>query len=136
MTGTRLEFFLKSIGYPDRMPEGSDSSTLRVDGMDVLAEERGGRIVLSHVLTPEASLLPVLSGYAAGRMLREDAVLAHDRSSAFLWQDAPSDSGSRELVRLFETFVDSCDWWRERVDALRGAPGAPGAPDDTMVIRP
>jgi hypothetical protein len=136
MTGARLEFFLKSIGYPDRMPEGSVSSALRVDGMEVLAEERNGRIVLSYVLTTEASFLPVLSGYAAGRMLREEAVLAHDRSSAFLWQDAPANSGARELVRLFETFVDSCDWWRERVDALRGGASASGAPDDTMVIRP
>lgn len=136
MTGTRLEFFLKAIGYPDRMPEGSVSSTLRVDGMEVLAEERGGRIVLSYALTQEASFLPLLAGYAAGRMLREDAVLASDHSSAFLWQDASSSSGAREMVRLFETFVDSCDWWRERVDALRGGAAASDAPDDAMVIRP
>ena len=133
---TRLEHFLKSVGYPDRVPEGSSSFTMRVDGMEIVANEANGRIVLSYVLTPEASLLPVLSGYAAGRILREDAVLTCDKSSAFLWQDAPGNSGTREMVRFFETFVDSCDWWRERVDALRGGAAAAGAPDDTMVIRP
>jgi hypothetical protein len=135
MTVTRLEQFLKAVGYPDRMPEGSSSFTMRVDGMEVVAEERGGRIVLSFALTSDASLLPVLSGYAAGRMLREDAVLACGGSSAFLWQDAPAASGDREMVRLFETFSDSCDWWRERVDALQGG-GSSGAPEDAMVIRP
>ena len=136
MTGARLELFLKAIGYPDRMPEGSVSSTLRVDGMEVLAEERGGRIVLSYALTQEASFLPLLAGYAAGRMLREDAVLASDRSQAFLWQDAPSSSGAREMVRLFETIVYSLVLWRELVDALRGGAVASDAPDDAMVIRP
>ena len=136
MTRTLLELFLKSIGYPDRIPEGSSSFTMRVDGMEIVAKEANGRIVLSYPLSGALAVVPMLCSYAAGRILREEAVLACDKSSAFLWQDAPANSGARELVRLFETFVDSCDWWRERVDALRGGASASGAPDDTMVIRP
>ena len=125
MTRTVLEHFLKSVGYPDRAPEGSSSFTMRVDGMEIVAEEAGGRIVLSFALTDDASALPLLASYATGRMLKEDAVLAygapgrqvsgpHGRA-AFLWQDAPADADERTLLRLFETFADSCDWWRARV---------------------
>ncbi len=108
---------------------------MRVDGMEIVAEESNGRIVLSYSLADDMSLVPALASYAAGRILREDAVLACGKSSAFLWQDAPSGSGERDMVRLFETFVDSCDWWRERVDVLRGGAATPDA-DDAMVIRP
>ena len=136
MTRTRLEYFLKSVGYPDWVPEGSSSFTMRVDGMEIVAKEANGRIVLSYALSGDSAILPTLCSYAAGRILREEAVLACDRSSALLWQDVPSSSGAREMVRLFETFVDSCDWWRERVDALRSGAAVSGAPDDAMVIRP
>ena len=37
-------------------------------------------------------------------------------STVFLWQDAPADADDRALVRLFESFTDSCDWWRARVE--------------------
>ena len=136
MTTDRLEHFLKSVGYPDRVPEGSSSFTMRVDGMEIVAREAGGRIVLSYSLSGDSAIVPTLCSYAAGRILREDAVLACDKSSAFLWQDVSASSGEREMVRFFETFVDSCDWWRERVDALSGGATASTAPDDAMVIRP
>ena len=136
MTTDRLEHFLKSVGYPDRVLEGSSSFTMRVDGMEIVAREAGGRIVLSYSLSGDSAIAPTLCSYAAGRILREDAVLTCDKSSAFLWQDAPASSSDREMVRLFETFVDSCDWWRERVDALKGGATASSAPDDAMVIRP
>jgi len=135
MTGSRLEHFLKSVGYPDRAPEGSSSFALRVDGMEIVAEDRGGRIVLSYALKSDPSMLPALSGYSAGRILREGAALACDGQAAFLWQGVQAGAGEREMVRLFETFADSCEWWRERVDALRGG-GSSGEPDDAMVIRP
>ena len=136
MTTDRLEHFLKSVGYPDRVPGGSSSFTMRVDGMGIVAKEASGRIVLSYSLSDDLSIVPTLCSYAAGRILREDAVLTCDKSSAFLWQDAPASSSDREMVRFFETFVDSCDWWRERVDALSGGATASTAPDDAMVIRP
>ena len=37
-------------------------------------------------------------------------------SNVFLWQDASVDADDRILLKLFETFADSCDWWRARVD--------------------
>ena len=107
---------LTAIGYPERISKTDEPFALRVDGREVLVEESGGRIVLSSTLTEDASMLPTLAAYAPGRMLREEAVLAHDRSSAFLWQDAPADADGRALLKLFESFADSCDWWRARVD--------------------
>ena len=134
-TGTKLDFFLRSVGYPERAPEGAVSFMLRVDGLEVLAEELDGRIVLSCMLIDDVSKLPTLASYAVGRIMKEEATLSWG-NGAFLWQDAPADSGGREFMRLFETFMDSCDWWRERVDTLRGGViGVHGAEDD-MVIRP
>ena len=54
-------------------------------------------------------------------------------STVFLWQDAPADADDRTLVRLFESFADSCDWWRARVDE-RGKGGAVEISE--AVIRP
>ena len=136
-SGGNLGFFLKSAGYPERAPPGSVSFTMRVDGVEVLAEESAGDITLSAPLTSDEAVLPALATYAAGRMLREDAAPAWGGSSAFLWQSAPASSGATGMLRLFETFMDSLDWWRERVESLRraGADDAARTPE-TMVIRP
>ena len=137
-----VERLLAAIGYPERMSGGAVPFTLRVDGMEILAEEAAdGRVLLSYVLTDDESLLPTLASYAAGRMLREDAVLAYGQvsghqPSAFLWQDAPADADERGMVRLFETFMDSCDWWRDRVNALRAGGMEIPEGDRAMVIRP
>ena len=61
-------------------------------------------------------MIPALAAYAAGRMIREEATLAFGEGNVFLWQDAPSDADDRTLMRLFESFTDSCDWWHARVD--------------------
>ena len=124
MSGTRLERFLKSIGYPDRISDGSSSFAMRVDEMEIVASEANGRIVLMYSLSGDSAIFPTLAAYAPGRFLREDAVLAYGKSSAFLWQDAPADAGEHELSRLFETFANSCDWWRERVEASSEEKGA------------
>ena len=132
---TAIERLTDAIGYPDRVSGGALSSVLRVDGAEVLAEDSDGRLVLSYALTDEGSQLPALASYAAGRMLKEEAALAYDvERGAFLWQSAPADSDARGLLRLFETFMDSCDWWRARMDALAGREEAP--PPETMMIRP
>ena len=119
MAKTAIERLAKAIEYPDRMPEGSLRAVLRVDGAEISAAVTGDRLVLSQRLTGEADKLPALAGYAAGRMLREEAVLAYGDGAVFLWQDASADAGEQALVRLFESFMDSCDWWRARVDASR-----------------
>jgi len=142
--GSNLEFFLKSAGYPDRVPAGSSSFIMRVDGMEILAEESGDGITLSAALGGDESVLPVLATYSAGRMLREDAMLAWGRRSGatgsgeevFLWQSVPAGAGATEMLRFFETFMDSLDWWRERVEALaHGGVDASQVPE-SMVIRP
>ena len=133
---------LVAIGYPERIPNTDAPFTLRVDGREVLVEMSAGRIVLSVALTEDESMIPALAAYAAGRMLREEATLAFGslevskfRSLAetaskppnlqtsklpggnvFLWQDAPADADDRTLLRLFESFTDSCDWWCARVE--------------------
>ena len=114
---TAIGRLIDAIGYPERAPEDAASFTLRVDGMEILAEERDGRLILSRSLTDSDDLIPTLAGYAAGRLLREEAVLSADPSKlgAFLWQDAPATADAQSFVRLFETFLDSCDWWRSRI---------------------
>jgi len=107
---------LAAIGYPERIPDTDEPFTLRVDGREMFIEESAGRIILSVVLTEDESMIPTLAAYAAGRMLREEATLAYGKGNIFLWQDAPADADDRTLVRLFESFTDSCDWWRTRVD--------------------
>ena len=107
---------LVAIGYPERIPNTDAPFTLRVDGREVLVEMSAGRIVLSVALTEDESMIPALAAYAAGRMLREEATLAYGKGNVFLWQDAPADADDRALVRLFESFSDSCDWWLARVE--------------------
>ena len=133
---TAVERLMAAIGYPERMSSGFAPFTLRVDGAEVLAEEMNGRLVLSYVLSDDEALLPTLAAYAAGRMLREEATLAYGNSSVFLWQDAPADLDARGMLRLFETFMDSCDWWRDRVDALRGGEQVSAPQSEEMMIRP
>lgn len=119
MPKTAIERLAEAISYPDRMPEGALAAMLRVDGSEVSAAVAGDRLVLSQRLTGEADKLPALAGYAAGRMLREEAVLAYGDGAVFLWQDASTSASEQALVRLFESFMDSCDWWRARAEGSR-----------------
>ena len=120
---TAVERLIDAIGYPDRAPAGSLSFQLLVDGAKIVASEEGGRLRLVFHLSADDSHLPQLAAYAAGRMMREEAALAYGSSTVqrsgaqpFLWQDAPADADAKTLARLFETFADSCDWWRARVE--------------------
>ena len=133
MGKTAIERLAEAIGYPDRMSEGALVATLRVDDTEISAAVAGDRLVLSRRLTDAADKFPALAGFAAGRMLREEAVLAYGDGAAFLWQDAPAGAAEQTFVRLFESFMDSCDWWRARVEAPR-AEDKPEFPE--MMIRP
>lgn len=121
-----------AIGYPETVPEGARSFVFAVDGAEIKAEESDTSLTLSCVLTEDESSLPRLAGYAAGRMLKENATLSWD-SGAMLWQEADARAGDRALVRFFEDFLNSCDWWLARIDA-EAAQGT--SPDDIMMIRP
>ncbi len=137
MAKTAIERFAAAIGYPDGVPDGAEDFVFRVDGGEIRASVSGGRIVLCQKLTEDADSIPLLASYAPGRMLREDATLAFGELAgtqcAFLWQDAPATADDRMLSRLFETFMDSCDWWRARVEGSRlESPETP----PPMMIRP
>ena len=133
---TAVEKLVAAIGYPERISGGGGFSVLRVDGMEISAEESDRRIRLSYVLTDDEALLPTLAAYAAGRMLKEEAALSYGDGRAFLWQDGPADADAHAMLRLFETFMDSCDWWRDRVDALRGGEQVSAPQSEEMMIRP
>ena len=134
---TAVERLLAAVGYPEKVSGGAVSSVLSVDGADIYAEEREGRLVLKRPLAADASILPTLAVYAAGRMLKEDAVLSWQSDvGAFLWQSAPADAGSGALGRFFESFLDSCDWWRARVDSLQGGETSGAVEDELLMIRP
>ena len=134
--GEAIERLVEAIRYPGKVPEGAVSFAMRVDDIELLAEEIDGRIVMSWRLSGDDAELPKLAEYAAGRMLRERAALAYENEgrTAVLWQDAPADAEDRELTRFFETFMDSCDWWRARLDDMRGE-GGPVA-EEEVLIRP
>ncbi len=132
---TAVERLAEAIGYPERIPDGARSFSLRVDGVEILAEETDGRLVLSYRLTDDDGDLPAVAGFSAGRFRREEATLAVEpgKPGAFLWQEASAASDTHALVRLFETFMDSCDWWRARVDS---GPAGQTESVPAMMIRP
>ena len=135
-----IEKFLRAISYPERVDSDGAGVALLVDGMSIWCEEKSGRIILSWDLEASGMQLGQLARYAAGRILREEAVLAYGRiggrTSCFLWQDAPVEADSSELLRLFESFMNSCDWWRERIKGRPAGEEEPGIAEKTMVIRP
>ncbi len=122
---TALERFVQVLGYPGGVPAGARTFTLVVDGGEIEAEERDGRLVLTKALrTAEAGECPdlaALAGYAAGRMLKEEAVLAWDavREAPILWQDVAAGADAAQFRRFFEVFTASCDWWEARVRDVR-----------------
>ena len=129
-----VERLCRAIGYPEQPDGNASRATLLADGNEILAGETGGRIRLLCRLTADATRFPALASWAAGRMLRESAVLSCDADGAFLWQDEPADADDRTLSRLFETFADSCDWWRDRIADAPAPSAAPAFPQ--MVILP
>ena len=122
---------LDAIGYPERVRDGVAAFTLQVDGGEIDALEANGALRLVCRLTDEPERLPALAEYAAGRLLREDAALAFgspgDRAQdcAFLWQEVSAAADAHDLRRFFESFCDSCDWWRARLQESVGAEAEP-----------
>jgi hypothetical protein len=134
--GEAVHRLAEAIGYPDTIPSGVATFTLRVDGMEILAEERGDRLLLRYNVTDIENLFGRLAEFAAGRMLKEDAKLSAEPSSGglFLWQSVDSRANAHDLLRFFETFTASCDWWRERVESIHEE--GPQLGPDEMVMRP
>ena len=82
----------RAIGYPDAIAADAARAALLVDGAEVVASEEGGRAILQATVAAEPSddVLSSLAGFAAGRILREEAVLAYEpkADAAILWQAA------------------------------------------------
>lgn len=124
----------QAIGYPDRIDDGANPAILRVDGHEVSVREDALRLILSAKLDFPEERLAQAAGYAAGRMLREEATLAWDPElkSAVLYQAVDSQASLARLKEAFERFADSCDWWRDRAEEA----GATGTAFPEAVIRP
>ena len=119
-----LEKLCEAIAYPEPVPDGTTSFTLRVDGADVLLRLLGKRLVVSRVIDRDESDLPQLAAFASGRILKEEAVLAWDDrlSACILWQEQPENADSKQLTKFFEDFLHSCDWWVARAEELNAPP--------------
>ena len=134
MKETAIRSLATAIGYPEEVNTASESFVFSVDGGRVEASIERGRLVLVRELASSGDVdLAQFAGYAAGRVLREEAVLAYDPTDdrLILWQDMPADADAGLLRRFFEVFAASCDWWLARVDGA-----SPASPVPEMTIRP
>lgn len=134
MKETAITALAAAIGYPEEVPAASESFVFSVDGGRVEASVERGRLVLGRGLAAAGDVdLAQFAGYAAGRVLREEATLAYDPGDdrVILWQDVPADADAGLLRRFFEVFAASCDWWLARLDEAGTAASVP-----EMMIRP
>ena len=119
-----LERLAKAIGYPEEPERAEDGSAeLAVDDGTVRVRTFRGRTVLWRSLgVSDSDTLRDLAGYASGRLLKEEAVLAWDPEAgeAVLWQDLPETEDEGRLRMAFEVFCASCDWWLERCEEFHG----------------
>ncbi len=124
----------EAIAYPTGKPWEYESFCFQVDDVAVQVVVLAHRLVLRCTLACSEEYLPVFAQYAAGRMLREDAVLAWDprTSELFLWQEIPEIADAGTMRQCFETFVDACEWWLARVAEL----GTPETVFPDIMIRP
>jgi hypothetical protein len=123
-----------AIGYPERVADGSPVYAFRVEGWELIAETMGNRLVLKRYLDVDYGDLPLFASYVAGRLLREEAVLAWDDKSqkALLWREIPPNANPSEMKNAFEEFADSCEWWMQRVLDIH----APKSLFPDVLIRP
>lgn len=123
-----------AVGYPEKVADGVDVFTFRVDGDEIIAKNLSSRLVLKRYLDVAFDDLVVFASYAAGRMLREEAVLAWDERAerAFLWREIPEKADPAAMKAAFEEFADSCDWWVQRAAEI----DAPKSVFPDIMIRP
>ena len=128
-----IERLAAAVGYPEPVPDGAVSFVFRVDDRPIRARMSGARLILQWDF-PEGASVETLAGFAAGRILREEAVLAWDSSMErlILWQSAAKGADERTLAGAFQSFLNACDWWAERVREL----SAPKAKLADFVIMP
>lgn len=119
-----ISILANAIGYPESIREDLQEVELAVDEGTVKVVNSAGRLRLERVLLKcepgnelHEQVIVDLAGFAAGRILREDATIAWepDSSTVVLWQDVPASLPPEKLKRFFEVFMTSCDWWIDRV---------------------
>ena len=137
---TSIEVLAKAIGYPDELEEGASKAVLAVDDRDIgvsVIDDRF-RLTATVFLAPRDGsgdeTIVRLAGYAAGRILKEEAVIAWDpdAESLILWQEFPADASEADLRRFFEVFMASLEWWLDRAEDRT----EPAAPMPEYVIMP
>ena len=123
-----------AIGYPEDVADNSSVYAFRVDGWEIIAEKLAGRLILKCHLDIGYDDLPKFASYVAGRLLREEAVLAWDdkAQNAVLWREIPENANSAAMKEAFEEFADSCEWWMQRLSDIR----APENVFPDILIRP
>jgi hypothetical protein len=123
-----------AVGYPEKVADGAQVFTFRVDGDEIIAKNLSSRLVLKRYLDVAFDDLVVFASDAAGRMLREEAVLAWDERAerAFLWREIPEKADPAAMKAAFEDFADSCDWWVQRAAEI----DAPKSVFPDIMIRP
>ncbi len=132
-----LDRLAEAISYPveERQP-GASQAVFQADGLSVSVTEGVGRLRMSHELGPTSEAdFETLAGFGAGRLLKEEAVLAWDPRGKrlLLWQEVSTGVSDEVLAQSFELFLASCDWWGARMKELVKTGGKPPA---EMVILP
>lgn len=128
-----VERFGELIGYPERVPAGAVSFVFRVDDDPVEVRMKAGTLLFKWMF-PENAPVERIAEFAAGRILRDRAVVAWDafRERAILWQRTRKGDGERAQVEAFRVFLGACDWWKRCVAELV----QPKATLAEIVIRP
>ena len=123
-----------AVGYPEKVADDVQVFTFRVDGDEIVVQSLASRLVLKRYFDVPLDELKVFASYAAGRMLREEAVLAWDDRAerAFLWREIPEKADPSAMKAAFEEFADSCDWWVQRAAEI----DAPKSVFPDIMIRP
>ncbi|MCQ2390146.1 MAG: type III secretion system chaperone [Kiritimatiellae bacterium] len=133
--------FVTAIGYPIEEIERTEGPvSLLVDELTIQVLEARGSLVLRFVVgRGDEADAAELAGYAAGRILKEEATLAYDPEAGeiILWQRLPANAREDLCRTAFELFMVSCEWWHAA--AGRRTPetgGFAGSADNEMRIMP
>lgn len=128
-----IERLAELIGYPARVPGGGVSFDFLVDDDPVTARTQGGALQFRWAL-PGNPPIATVAAFAAGRILREEAVVAWDPATErlILWQGTAKGADDAALVKAFQQFLNSRDWWAERMKEL----SAPKTKLADLVIHP
>ena len=119
-----IEKLLAAISYPDRAGVEGNRAVLMIDENEVVVEAIDRYLRFSTVLETGDGELADLAGYVPGRIYKDSATLSVDaEGKAFLWQDELASQDERRLGLAFESCLNSCDWWRARIDADRADSG-------------